>query len=74
VSFGFYGPFSNKPATYRASIKIQDDLPEPRDLAEASEEVIALPRDIFHVKFPKPVPVQANKWYRAWFAVKVSAI
>lgn len=72
VSFGFYGPFSAELASYQVSIKLLKDSNE-EILGELNDEtVVAKMKEIFHVKFHKPVVIFPGSTYRAWFSIKVS--
>lgn len=76
VSFGFYGPHGKDNASYNVEIKITKDDPDSENtptIAEAKYQCMVVKRrEIFHVKFPHPVPVQPKITYRAWFSLTVS--
>jgi len=77
VSFGFYGPYELKyeTAEYEIVIKLMTDTADGPPLAEISQKnFVAKNREIFHLKFPKPVPVVPGQNYRAWFSLKVRSV
>jgi hypothetical protein len=70
LSYGFYGPYASEFASYQVSIKLLKDSTE-EILAEVDDEtIVAKMKEIFHVKFSKPVNVYPGMQYRAWFAIK----
>jgi len=70
VSFGFYGPHGTEIGSYKVTIKLIRDSDEEVLGETRDDEVVAKMKEIFHVKFPKPITIYPGNTYRAWFSVK----
>jgi hypothetical protein len=71
VSFGFYGPHGTDAASYDVHIKLTKDSSDELLSEVQNNNVVVRMKEIFHIKFPKAVPILPGNTYRAWFSLKV---